>query len=148
MNKIIVGKNTIIFINIMSLIVALFSLITALTLDVEMLYLLFLSLFLTLLSLLFLINRIEYNENIIKFKFVLKKFESTFDDIKEIFLVNQGITGYNVVFNFETNIEGEIYSYFEYIKKCKNLNCFFVSGVSKKDLNKFLKNYKGRILGD
>ena len=147
MNKIIVGKNTIIFMNVVSLIIALFSIITALTLEVEMLYLLLMSLFFSLLSLLFLINKIEYNENTIKFIFVLKKFESTFDDIKEVFIVNQGITGYNVAFNFETNVEGEVYSYFEYIKKCKNLNCFYVSGISKKDLNKFLKNYKGKILG-
>ncbi len=147
MKKIIVGKNTIIFMNVMPLIVALFSIIGALTIDVTMLILLLLPLCLSLLSLLFLTNRIEYNEKIIKFKFVLKKFESTFDDIKEVLIVNQGITGYNIAFNFESNIEGDVYSYFEYIIKCKNLNCFYVSGISKKDLSKFLENYKGKILG-
>ena len=138
MKKIIVGKNTIIFMNVMSLIVALSSIIGALTIDVTMLILLLLPLCLSLLSLLFLTNRIEYNEKIIKFKFVLKKFESTFDDIKEVFIVNQGMTGYNIAFNFESNIEGDV---------CKNLNCFYVSGISKKDLSKFLENYKGKILG-
>ena len=138
MKKIIVGKNTIIFMNVMSLIVALSSIIGALTIDVTMLILLLLPLCLSLLSLLFLTNRIEYNEKINKFKFVLKKFESTFDDIKEVFIVNQGMTGYNIAFNFESNIEGDV---------CKNLNCFYVSGISKKDLSKFLENYKGKILG-
>lgn len=147
MKKIIVGKNTIIFMNVMPLIVALFSIIGALTIDVTMLILLLLPLCLSLLSLLFLTNHIEYNEKIIKFKFVLKKFESTFDDIKEVLVVNQGITGYNIAFNFESNIEGDVHSYFEYIIKCKNLNCFYVSGISKKDLSKFLENYKGKILG-
>lgn len=146
MKKIIVGKNTIIFMNVMPLIVALFSIIGALTIDVTMLILLLLPLCLSLLSF-FLTNRIEYNEKIIKFKFVLKKFESTFDDIKEVLIVNQGIIGYNIAFNFESNIEGDVYSYFEYIIKCKNLNCFYVSGISKKDLSKFLENYKGKILG-
>lgn len=146
MKKIIVGKNTIIFMNVMSLIVALFSIIGALTIDVTMLILLLLPLCLSLLSF-FLTNRIEYNEKIIKFKFVLKKFESTFDDIKEVLIVNQRITGYNIAFNFESNIEGDVHSYFEYIIKCKNLNCYYVSGISKKDLSKFLENYKGKILG-
>lgn len=109
MKKIIVGKNTIIFMNVMPLIVALFSIIGALTIDVTMLILLLLPLCLSLLSF-FLTNRIEYNEKIIKFKFVLKKFESTFDDIKEVLIVNQGITGYNIAFNFESNIEGDVYS--------------------------------------
>lgn len=45
MKKIIVGKNTIIFMNVMSLIVALFSIIGALTIDVTMLILLLLPLF-------------------------------------------------------------------------------------------------------
>lgn len=110
MKKIIVGKNTIIFMNVMPLIVALFSIIGALTIDVTLLILLLLPLCLSLLSLLFLTNRIEYNEKIIKFKFVLKKFESSFDDIKEVLIVNQGITGYNIAFNFESNIEGDVYS--------------------------------------
>ena len=73
--------------------------------------------FFTLLSLLFLINRIEYNNQIIKFKLVLKKLETSYDEIKEVYISNRGIQGCIVVFNFSCETDGMPINYFDYIKK-------------------------------
>lgn len=146
MKKIISQKNLLIFINVISFIMFCFSIIGAITLDIEILYCLFISLFFTLLSLLFLINRIEYNDKIIKFKLVLKKLEVNYDEIKEVYILNRLIFGSIVVFNFSRETNGMPINYLDYIKKCKGLNCLYIDGINNKDLNGLLKFYKGKII--
>lgn len=146
MKKIILQKNLFIYINVLSFIMFCFSIIGAIALDIEILYCLFISLFFTLLSLLFLINRIEYNDKIIKFKLVLKKVLVKLDEIKEVFILNRGILGCIVVFNFSCETDGIPINYFDYIKKCKGLNCVYINGINNKDLNGLLKFYKGKII--
>lgn len=146
MKKIILQKNLFIFINVLSFIMFCFSIIGAIALDIGILYCLFISLFYTLLSLLFLINRIEYNDKIIKFKLVFKKLEANYDEIKEIYMANRGIQGSIVVFNFSCETDGIPINYLDYIKKCKGLNCLYINGINNKDLNGLLKFYKGKII--
>lgn len=146
MKKIILQKNLFIYINVLSFIMFCFSIIGSITLDIEILYCLFISLFFTLLSLLFLINRIEYNNQIIKFKLVLKKLETSYDEIKEVYIANRGILGCIVVFNFSYETDGIPNNYLDYIKKCKGLNCIYINGINNKDLNGLLKFYKGKII--
>lgn len=146
MRKIYTQKNSFVFINIVSCIWFVFSIIGGIFLGAELLYLLVLSLFFTLFSLLFLANQIHYDDNIIRFKFVMKKMEKRFDDIKEIFYVDNGFASCTVAFNFESETEGIPINYLDYVKKCKNLDCFYVFGISKKDLILLLKNCKCRII--
>ena len=146
MKKIYVQKNLFIFLNINSAIWLVFSIIGGFLLDKEIFILLIFSLFLTLLSLLFLINQIHYDESTIKFKFVAKKLEKRFDDIKEIFYINNGTIGPIVVFNFEKETEGIPINYLDYVKKCKNLDCLYINGISKKDLKLILEKCKCKII--
>ena len=146
MKKIILQKNLFIYINVLSLIMFCFSIIGALVLDIEILYCLFISLFFTLFSLLFLINKIEYNDKIIKFKLVLKKLEANYDEIKEVYISNRGILGSIVVFNFSCETDDIPINYLDYIKKCNGLNCLYINGINNNDLNGLLKFYKGKII--
>ena len=123
-----------------------FSIIGALVLDIEILYCLFISLFFTLFSLLFLINKIEYNDKIIKFKLVLKKLEANYDEIKEVYISNRGILESIVVFNFSCETDDIPINYLDYIKKCNGLNCLYINGINNNDLNGLLKFYKGKII--
>lgn len=146
MKKIVLQKNLFIYINVLSFIMFCFSIIGALVLDIEILYCLFISLFFTLLSILFLINRIEYNNQIIKFKLVLKKLETSYDEIKEVYISNRGMLGCIVVFNFSCETDGIPINYLDYINKCKGRNCIYINGINNKDLNGLLKFYKGKII--
>lgn len=146
MKKIILQKNVFIYINVLSLIMFCFSIIGAIAIDIEILYCLFISLFFTLLSLLLLINRIEYNDKIIKFKLVLKKLEANYDEIKEVYITYRWMLGCIVVFNFSCETDGIPINYLNYIKKCKGLNCIYINGINNKDFNGLLKFYKGKII--
>ena len=80
MKKIILQKNLFIYLNILSFIMFCFSIIGAIAIDIEILFCLFISLLCTLLSFLFLLNRIEYDDNSIKFTLAFKKTKVNFKD--------------------------------------------------------------------
>lgn len=146
---IIIQKPLFIYMNIVSLIFIIISIIGGIFIDIQMLFLLFFSLFFSLLSVLFLINRIEYDDNTIKFIFILKKLEKKYENIKEIFIKDmnyKGRYGCSVVFNFECQTENESISYFNYIKKCKGLDAFCVNGILKKDLLPIISKCNCRII--
>ena len=146
MKKIVLQKNLFIYLNILSFIMFCFSIIGAIAIDIEILFFLFISLLCTLLSFLFLLNRIEYDDNSIKFTLAFKKTKVNFKDIKEVFVLNRGIQGSIVVFNLSCETEGIPINYLHYIKKCKGLNCLYINGIASNDLNDLLKSYKGKII--
>ncbi len=110
--------------------------------DKSWFYILFFALGLFVLSLMFLINKIYYDENTIKFSCIYNKSTIKYDDIKEIFIQYDVITGSKVVFNLEKETNIDCYNYLQYIKLCKKeniKNTIFIVGISKKDLNAILK---------
>lgn len=138
------------FMNILSIIVTTFAIVLGIAFkDPEVWKLLFVSLFFTSVSLLLLINRVQYDDQMIKIKFITKKKTIRYSDIKEIYYINDRVKGCEVVFNLESAIDYSCNSSLIYIKKCKDIgitNTFTFAGMRVKDLNKILKQYKGKIV--
>lgn len=138
------------FVNILSIIVATLAIVFGVTYkDPEVWKLLFISVFFTSVSLLLLINRVQYDNQMIQIKFITKKITIRYSDIKEIYYINDMVKGCEVVFNLESAIDCSCNSSLIYIKKCKDMgitNTFTFAGMRIIDLNKILKQYKGKIV--
>lgn len=112
------------------------------SIDNGMFYLLFVSIGVSALSLLFLINTIYYDEKCIRFSFIYRKITVKHEDVKEIFIQHDVITGAQVIFNLEKETEGSCGTYLEYAKICKKQdinNTVFFAGITKADLDALLK---------
>lgn len=101
MKKIYAQKKLFIFLNSFSFFFCVIGLYGGFTTDKSMFYLLLVSLGLSILSLLFLINRICYNDEEIRFSFIYRKATFKFNDIKEVFVQYNLVSGMKVIFNFE-----------------------------------------------
>ena len=147
MKRIYVQKRMFFFMNFFVILFALLGVLGGLR-DKSLFNLLWVSLGLFTLSLFMLINRVFYDEKIVRFNFIYRKATISYEDIKEIFIEYDLIKGYSVICNLETEINCNCRNYLEYAKKCKELNIkntFYFSGITEKDLERFLSNYHGKI---
>ena len=148
MKRIFAQKGLFYFMNGTSLVFAVLSIIGGFKNDSSWFYLFFVSLCLSSLSLIFLINRIYFNETCIEFRFIAKKLKIKFDDIKEIYVYEQLLTGPQVIFNFEKELGYHCDTIYEYTRGCtkagiKNILC--AAGMTRKDCKKIMQNYNGKI---
>lgn len=142
MKKIYAQKKLFLFINFFSIFFLVIGLLGGIMIDTSMFGLLFFSLGLLLLSLLFLIKKIYYDETTIYFSFTRNKLKVKYDDIKEIFVEYDFISGAMVVLNLEKKTNSPCHKYADYAEICRKdniKNTIFISGISKKDLDALLK---------
>ena len=150
MKKIYVQKRMFFFMNFFVILMALAGILGGLR-DKSFFNLLWVSLGLFILSLFMLINRVFYNEKIVNFRFIYRKATISYEDIKEIVVDYDLMQGYRVICNLERETNVVYCNYFEYVKKCKELNIkntFYFIGITKKDLECFLSNYDGKIINN
>ena len=150
MKKIYVQKRMFFFMNFFVILMALAGILGGLR-DKSFFNLLWVSLGLFILSLFMLINRVFYNEKIVNFRFIYRKATISYEDIKEIVVDYDLMQGYRVICNLERETNVVYCNYFEYVKKCKELNIkntFYFIGITKKDLESFLSNYDGKIINN
>lgn len=147
MKRIFAQKGLCYYFNFLSLFVVIFSICGGLLIDITIFYMLFISLFLTPISLLSLINRIYYTDTVIDFNFVARKHTVKYENIKEIF-VRKHLFFSEIIFNFDRELGYHCRNYYEYDRGCaiagiKDSLCLI--GIARRDLNKLLQNYKGKI---
>ena len=144
MKKIYAQKQLFLFMNGFSILFAILGLIGGLTKDNSFFQILIIPPCLTLLSLTMLINKIYYNETQIRFSFISRKTTINFSDIQEIYIQRSAPLSLAtpVIINFDKKVSVPCNDYFQYIKllKKENIkNTIFLTGITKKDLNKLLK---------
>lgn len=142
MKKIYAQKRMFLFMNFFSMLFLALELFGGMSIDNGMFYLLFVSIGLSALSLFFLINKIYYDEKCIRFSFIYRKITVKHEDVKEVFIQHDVITGAQVIINLEKETEESCSSYLEYAKICKKQNInntiYFV-GITKADLDALVK---------
>ena len=141
MKKIYAQKKIFLFMNFFSLFFCVVGLFGGFTMDKSMFYLLIVSCGLTCLSLLFLINKLYYNEHEIKFSAIYNKVTFKYEDIKEIFIQYDLVTGVKIIFNLEKETKEKCCSYIEYTKilKRENIkNTISFIGASYKEIKNIL----------
>ena len=151
MKKIYAQKKLFVFLNFFSVFLLIIGLYGGITADPSMFYILFVSLGLSLLSLLFLVNRIYYNDSEITFVFIYRKVTVSYNQIKEIFVERELISGTKVIFNLEKETKEECFDYLGYtriIKKNGIKNTIFMIGMSIKDFENKIKHWNCKITGN
>ncbi len=144
MKKIYAQKRMFLFINFFSIFFAFLGLYGGIEVDKSWFSVLFISLGLSIVSMVFLINKIYYDENTIKLSFVYRKTTVKYDDVKEIFVEYDFITGAKFILNLEKKTNANCYDYFEYAKMCKKeniKNLIHIVGISKRELDVLLKHF-------
>ena len=148
MQKIYAQRNLLFFLIFLALLFTVAGILGAIFTNLKYLFMLIGScLFLALIPLL-LYNKIYYNEEKIKFHFLIRKLELKWDDVKEISLKKDFLLGYDVIFNFSEATNEEFNSFYEYGEFCieYQYDTLYVTCVNKKDIAKLLENYKGKIV--
>ena len=135
MKKIYAQKRMFFFLNFFTIFFSLSGILGGIKTDKSFFGLLWISLGVFVLSLFMLINRIFYNEKIVNFRFIYRKATISYEDIKEIVVDYDFMQGYRVICNLERETNVFYCNYFEYAKKCKELNIkniFYFIGITKK----------------